>query len=157
MAKDISSVIVTQVVVDLTAAPLPKPAEDAADVIDLDLTYLEPALSSEKMVSEKSRSELGSSGAQVRHGVQSEGGGRLRPQESHLAALKHQAQKKQKISTNKSVISSGKKSDSYFKKTRRVAGAERTPSSMKGAERKKVHCTANDCLCGNRRADKRDL
>ena len=136
---------------DLTAAPLPKPAEDAADVIDLDLTYLEPALSSEKMVSEKSRSELGSSGAQVRHSVQSEGGGRLRPQESHLAALNHQAQKKQKISTNKSVISSGNKSDLYDKSSKRVPSAKRTSASMKCAERKMVHCADIDCPCGNRR------
>ena len=100
---------------DLTGATRSKPAEDAAvpascdDLIDHDFTYVEPALSSEKMVSEKSGNELGSSGAQVRCSFQSEGGGRLRPQKSHLAALNHKAQKKQKISTTKSVISSVKK------------------------------------------------
>ena len=37
--KDNSGEKATQVVVDLIAAPLPKPAADTAEVLDLDMTY----------------------------------------------------------------------------------------------------------------------
>ena len=80
-----------------------------------------------------------------------------RPQ-SKLVEANQRAQKKQKVSTTKSVISSVKKTSLYHSTAKRIPNVERTAGSVKKTECKKYHCLIENCnKCGNRRAEIRDL
>ena len=78
-----------------------------------------------------------------------------RPQ-SKLVEANQRAQKKQKVSTTKSVISSVKKTSLYHSTAKRIPNVDRSAVSKKSGVRKKVHCLTKDCKCYNRAMHKYD-